>query len=173
MSSEKPSFSQETVREAVRIIDESWLIAETWNLDKVSIQGDEIIGAYHIALKDSFDSKAPHKPLLHGSTMFTICVYHSLIAHMIIILGKTYPELRKIPDVPISEIRRRILLPETNLKFLKPIFSEHITVKARFTKFVDKWDSHSLFFTQLEFDVQDGAQIATLDVCLDFRDDLI
>ena len=130
-------------------------------------------GRYQVDLASEYTDRAPHRPLVHGSTLYNITEFHGLVSMLSAIYNGHHPALAQAASLPVAEVRRRILLASMNLRLRKPVFDPLVTVRMTIDNVRDKWEKHRMVFVDLNYDVADTSHQATLTCCLNARDDLI
>lgn len=129
-------------------------------------------GRYRVELASDHTDDAPHRPLVHGSTLYNITEYHGLVSMLYAVFHGHHPALARAGSMPFAEVRRRILLASMDLRLRKPVFEPLVTVRMTIENVRDKWERHGMVFVDLVYDVADGSHVATLTCCLNARDDL-
>ncbi|MFJ2441704.1 hypothetical protein ACIOWG_14895 [Streptomyces sp. NPDC087658] len=130
-------------------------------------------GLYDVDLEHDADPRAPHKLLVHGSTLYQIAEYHALSACLFSYYNGHHEALSHIPRMSWEEARRRFLITSVDLRLHKPVFERSVPVTFTFEDVTDKYESHQLVFFTGHVDVADGSHRAVLGGCLNLRDDLI
>ncbi|MGW6055507.1 hypothetical protein [Streptomyces sp. NPDC055189] len=130
-------------------------------------------GCYEVDLADDQDERAPHRPLLHGATLYQLAEFHALSSALFAYFHGHHPLFVRAGGLPWQEARRRFLLTSVDLKLVRPVFDHTVPVTLILEDFHDKLDTHQLVFFNGRADVGDGAQQARIGGCLNLRDDLI
>lgn len=131
------------------------------------------VGRYSLDLDSGRTARSPHRPLLHGSTLYQVSEYHALITLLFAVYNQHDEALAKAAEMPFAEVRRRFLLATLRVQLMKPVFDNEVTVRTAIEKVTDKWERHRMLFIDLTSDIADGSHRCALSVCVNARDDLI
>ncbi|QUH00576.1 hypothetical protein HUO13_06860 [Saccharopolyspora erythraea] len=161
-----------TFGEVASALDETWANT-SWQAGELRHDGGTYRGTYHVRLADDWDERAPHRPLLHGSTLYQIAEYHALVSLIFAYANRHYPAFDSVPAMTMAEARRRFLLTSVRLDLHKPIFASEVPVQLRVDRLVNKMQKHRLVFFDGFVSLGDGEHEARMGGCLNLRDDLI
>lgn len=151
-------------------LNRSWVNSASWECVELRLHNEQLQGEYLVNLHETESEIAPHKLIVHGTDTNIMGMYHSVVHSLYAFKDGVFSASQLDIDTPFSELRRRVIIVETNLRFKKAIFSEKVSLKSTITKQVDKGQ---LFFYDIHIDVGDGCQIIENKFCLNFRDELI
>ncbi len=144
-----------------------------WKPVGAEYTGGTYVGRYSLDLESGRTARSPHRPLLHGSTLYQITEYHALISLLFAVYNRHDEAFEKVAEMPFAEVRRRFLLATMRVQLMKPVFVDEVAVRLSIEKVTDKWERHQMLFVDLASDVADGSHRCGLSVCVNARDDLI
>lgn len=144
-----------------------------WEPVDVDYRDGTYAGRYRVDLAGEYTDDAPHRPLVHGSTLYTIAEYHGLVSLLFAVYHQHHPAFAQAVSLPVAETRRRLLLASMDVTLRKPVFDPLVTVRMTIENVRDKWEAHRMIFADLVYDVADGSHRGVLTSCLNARDDLI
>lgn len=150
-------------------LQESWTNSVDWRCVELEINEDHLIGIYQVNQGDpmaSTDDASPYKLILHGTDTNVIATYHSLV-HSLYALKNNFFEIADFSQVPFSEIRRRVLLVKTHMRFKKPIFSDIISIESSLSCPIQK---KKLFFYEIDLNICYNSQYIKNTLCFSLRD---
>jgi hypothetical protein len=154
-------------------LDKSWINMTPWRLCGLKEDQNAVVGHYQIDIEKDLNPAAPHFPLLHGTVMYTIATYQTIIGMCFFVANKLDPSFTRLPDVPFPELRRRIIIASSSLSFKTAILSPDVVMKMTLENCHDKYDKKKMIFANIAIDVNAGSQLVTSSICLNFRDELI
>ncbi|GAA2785541.1 hypothetical protein [Saccharopolyspora taberi] len=164
--------SHVTFEDVARSLGETWTFIP-WELKNLDYRDGVYRGLYHVQLDADLDEKAPHRPLLHGSTLFEISMYHTLASALFAYSQEHFPELSSAPKVSLAEAGRRFLITSVKLKFRKPIFDPEVTVDLTSDRIVGNFTKRGLVFFYATVRLAGGKHVSTIGGCFNLRDDLM
>lgn len=156
-----------------RDLDKSWINMTPWLLLSLKEEGGAIVGRYRVDIEKDLNPAAPHIPLLHGTVMYTIATYQTIIGMCFFVTHRWEPCFSRLPDVGFPALRRRIIIASSAIRFKAPILAPEVVMRLTLEKCCDKYTANKLIFVDILIDVNAGSQSVESSICLNFRDELI